>query len=193
MLTLVLDPGHGGADDDGKVVGDVREDVLALQIAERVEQALTGLPIVCEFTRVEDEYVSLHGRAQLAQKFGADLVVSIHLNSHELGTIHGADLFHLPGDQSAGKIADAIARAMPVKLFSGRVWATAPLPDWRGRAHNVLTPHQALHGKPTVLVECCYLSSSPDRAYVLTEWGKASIANAIVAGVCKFGEMREAA
>jgi N-acetylmuramoyl-L-alanine amidase len=224
-LSVLIDPGHGGADDgcmwppfvdpqpagldgdalaawksgrkqrliDHKARAEVLEDATALGIAKQVALSLHGLPVACELTRYEDEPLSLGQRAVLAQKFAADLVISIHLNAHELTSMHGADLFHLPGDIDAARIAKEIASKMPMKVWTGRIHATAPLPDWRGRAHNVLEPHRELHGKPALLVECCYLTNDGDRAYVQTEWGRAAIVGAIRAGICRFGEMKQAA
>ena len=214
LPVIVLDPGHGGVGtgDDGamwptfapkpgdrdrqyveaRAQAEILEDATALQIAQETALSLHGLRVACELTRYDDEHVSLRERAQLAQKYGADLVISIHLNAGP-PTLHGADVFFPEGDRTSARVADAIARAMPPRLFTNRRHAVAPLPHWTGRAYNVMAPHVELHHQPTVLVECCYLTAEKDRALVKTPWGRATIVNALRAGIVEFCQLREAA
>jgi len=81
---VVLDPGHGG-DDHGARAGELREADLALDLARRAARALEAYPegFRALLTRDEDVEVDLEARTAFANAVGADLFVSIHLNSSD--------------------------------------------------------------------------------------------------------------
>lgn len=78
---VVIDPGHGGIDSGTKLdeLGLYEKD-LTLDIAGRLQTLLerTGREVIP--TRTTDEPVSLKERADIANRSGADLFVSIHIN-----------------------------------------------------------------------------------------------------------------
>lgn len=80
--TVVIDAGHGGKDNgtSGKVA---REKNVALKIAldlgETIEKNLKDVKVI--YTRNDDNFIELEERAQIANKNGADLFISIHCNS----------------------------------------------------------------------------------------------------------------
>jgi N-acetylmuramoyl-L-alanine amidase len=79
---VVIDAGHGGHDPG--TTGDIsKEKNVALKIALKVGQYIeTKLPDVeVIYTRDDDTFVELHGRAYIANKNGADLFISIHCNA----------------------------------------------------------------------------------------------------------------
>src|ERR1022692_1768026 len=65
--TVVIDPGHGGAD-EGTDWHHAREKTLTLAVAKRLENVLrdNGIPTV--MTRRYDHYVSLDERADIANQ-----------------------------------------------------------------------------------------------------------------------------
>ncbi len=75
---IVLDPGHGGAA-SGTVAGGLTEKDLALDIARRVRELLSDRYRVA-MTREADIDVELDRRSGIANRAGADLFVSIHVN-----------------------------------------------------------------------------------------------------------------
>lgn len=86
MLNVMLDPGHGG-DDPGAVQGNLKEKDITLKIALYTEEFLKKNYVVnVKMTRNNDVSVSLKQRVKMANRFKADLFVSIHINSHEEGT-----------------------------------------------------------------------------------------------------------
>lgn len=86
MLNVMLDPGHGG-DDPGAVYGNLKEKDITLKIALYAEEFLKkNYDVNVKMTRNNDVSVSLKQRTKMANKFKADLFVSIHVNSHEEGT-----------------------------------------------------------------------------------------------------------
>ena len=86
LSTIVIDPGHGGKD-AGCVSpsGKTKEKDIVLDISERLaEKIKAGYPgVKVILTRSDDTFVTLQGRADIANKNGSNLFVSIHINSIE--------------------------------------------------------------------------------------------------------------
>lgn len=80
-LVVMLDPGHGGKDPGAIGIGGLQEKDVILPISRRVGQILEQNGIQVVFTRSSDYFVSLSGRAQMAERANADLFVSIHANA----------------------------------------------------------------------------------------------------------------
>ena len=84
LKTVVIDPGHGGKD-PGCISpsGKTMEKTVVLDIARRLADKIrTACPDVSVImTRSKDVFVELQGRADIANKNGADLFISIHVNS----------------------------------------------------------------------------------------------------------------
>jgi N-acetylmuramoyl-L-alanine amidase len=80
VRTVVIDPGHGGAD-HGTHGRASFEKTMTLDVAKRVEHDLAGSGLRVILTRTTDETVPLEDRVEFAQSKGADVYVSIHFNS----------------------------------------------------------------------------------------------------------------
>ena len=92
---VVIDAGHGGHDPGTEAAGDVAEKDLALQIAERLRDALVARGIDARLTRDSDTFLTLAERTQLANVNRADLFVSIHLNSSPDSNTAGIETYYL--------------------------------------------------------------------------------------------------
>lgn len=86
LKTVVIDPGHGGKD-AGCISpsGKTMEKTIVLDIGKRLARMIrAGYPDVkVVMTRSEDVFVTLQGRADIANRNGADLFISVHVNSVE--------------------------------------------------------------------------------------------------------------
>ncbi len=84
LSTVVIDPGHGGKD-AGCVSpsGKTMEKTIVLDIAKRLKAKIQGgYPDVRVIqTRNNDTFVTLQGRADIANRNNANLFISIHINS----------------------------------------------------------------------------------------------------------------
>jgi N-acetylmuramoyl-L-alanine amidase len=80
-FVVVVDPGHGGAQDGAVSPDGVKEKDVTLQIAQRVGVALRKRGVRVVLTRTGDLSVPLANRPAIANAIRADLFVSIHLNS----------------------------------------------------------------------------------------------------------------
>jgi N-acetylmuramoyl-L-alanine amidase len=90
---VMLDAGHGGKD-PGCLGSKSKEKAINLDICLRVGKLLRdSLPSVkVMYTRPDDKFVELHDRAGMANKYAADLFVSIHANSGPKG-MHGTETY----------------------------------------------------------------------------------------------------
>jgi N-acetylmuramoyl-L-alanine amidase len=81
---VVIDPGHGGTD-EGTVYNAgalrVAEKQITLMLAQEAAQQLRARGFHVSLTRQADVEVSVPERTKLANRLGADVFVSIHMNS----------------------------------------------------------------------------------------------------------------
>jgi N-acetylmuramoyl-L-alanine amidase len=92
---VMIDPGHGGYDPGTQSSSGVIEKDLALQIATRLQSSLETRGIRAALTRSTDEFISLPERTRIANNAGADLFVSIHLNSSPNTDTTGIEVYYL--------------------------------------------------------------------------------------------------
>ncbi len=96
MLTIALDPGHGGEDPGAVGRGGSYEKHIVLSIAKRLKAKLEQHPNMrVMLTRDGDYFVPLHVRVQKARKVQADLFVSIHADAFVQPTANGSSVFAL--------------------------------------------------------------------------------------------------
>lgn len=81
-FTLVIDAGHGGHDAGAVGAFSKEKDInlrTALAFGRYVERNCPDVDVI--YTRKRDVFVTLHGRADIANRAKADLFISIHTNS----------------------------------------------------------------------------------------------------------------
>ena len=115
LTTVVIDPGHGGKD-SGAVSRDGKdyEKTFVLDIAktlrDKIRAAYPDVNVI--LTRSDDRYVTLGGRADVANKANANLFISIHINSIDKTSPNGFSV-HVLG-QSHKKGTDLYANNMDI-------------------------------------------------------------------------------
>jgi len=82
MVRIFIDPGHGGSD-PGAVANGLYEKNLTLDIALCLRNILLGeyTGVEVRMSRETDTTVSLEQRVQMANSWGADYFLSIHINA----------------------------------------------------------------------------------------------------------------
>jgi len=93
-FVVAIDAGHGGHDSGTIGRHGLMEKKLVLDIANRVAADLNrraGIRAV--MTRETDIYLTLPERNEIAERKGADVFVSIHLNSAPSSSARGAEIF----------------------------------------------------------------------------------------------------
>jgi N-acetylmuramoyl-L-alanine amidase len=97
VLTICLDPGHGGKD-PGNREGRQQEKRYTLLFAQEVRSALTKAGFKVVLTRSGDTYPELEERPALARRRGADLFLSLHFNSADSAaarSVQGVEVYCL--------------------------------------------------------------------------------------------------
>ena len=84
LRVIVIDPGHGGQDTgtQNKVL-HLNEKTFTLDVGLRLRALLLKQGYKVVMTRTDDHFVPLPERAEIANKAGASLFISIHFNSVE--------------------------------------------------------------------------------------------------------------
>jgi N-acetylmuramoyl-L-alanine amidase len=96
LITIAIDPGHGGEDPGAIGAAGSREKNVVLAIAKRLKDKIEGEAYMRPFlTRDGDYFVPLHVRVQKARRVEADLFVSIHADAFIERNAKGASVFAL--------------------------------------------------------------------------------------------------
>ncbi|MGV8898277.1 MAG: N-acetylmuramoyl-L-alanine amidase [Burkholderiaceae bacterium] len=96
MITIAIDPGHGGEDPGAVGRGGSYEKNIVLAIAKRLKAKIEQQPNMrVMLTRDGDYFVPLHVRVQKARRVQADLFMSIHADAFVLPTARGSSVFAL--------------------------------------------------------------------------------------------------
>jgi N-acetylmuramoyl-L-alanine amidase len=107
VVTIALDPGHGGEDPGAIGKGGTREKDVVLAIAQRLKAKIDATPGMRAYlTRDGDYFVPLHVRVEKARRVKADLFVSIHADAYVRPTAGGSSVYVL----SAGGASSTSAR-----------------------------------------------------------------------------------
>jgi N-acetylmuramoyl-L-alanine amidase len=96
LLTIAIDPGHGGEDPGAIGKRGSREKDIVLAISRRLKQKIEAEPDMRSYlTRDGDYFVPLHVRVNKARRVQADLFVSIHADAFVKPHARGASVFAL--------------------------------------------------------------------------------------------------
>ena len=107
---VVVDPGHGGAD-PGAVGKGLREKDVCLDVAKRLAAALNKVPgYRAVISRQDDSRIPLAERMRFAEREGADLFISIHVNAAPSSRASGAEVFFLSIGAATDRAAAELAR-----------------------------------------------------------------------------------
>lgn len=171
---IVIDPGHGGSDPGEWSATGAAESDLCWDIAARFAQQLAFVGARVRLTRRESDGPEASARALCANELGADLFVSLHLNSHSESTAQGASTYHFGQSRAGEALADCIqTRLVAMGLKDCRSHA---------RSYTVLKETRM----PAVLIEPAF-ASNLDEAKQLDDPGfRTSIARAVVAGISQY-------
>ncbi len=96
LLTIVLDPGHGGEDPGAVGRRGTYEKNVTLSIARRLKRKIDAEPNMrAVMTRNGDYFVPLQQRVTMARKVQADLFVSIHADAFVRPEARGSSVYVL--------------------------------------------------------------------------------------------------
>lgn len=111
MLTIVLDPGHGGEDPGAIGARGSKEKDVVLKIARLLKTRIEKEPNMrAVMTRNGDYFVPLHTRVKKGRKAKADLFISIHADAFIKRSARGASVFVLSERGASSTTARWLAR-----------------------------------------------------------------------------------
>ena len=132
LVTVVIDPGHGGEDPGAIGRGGNHEKNVTLSIARRLKARMDGEPAMRSMlTRDGDYFIPLLQRVHKARRVNADLFVSIHADAFVKPTARGSSVFVL----SESGASSSAARWLAQKENSADLIG--------GASHAVKDPHLA--------------------------------------------------
>lgn len=169
---IVIDAGHGGKDPGALGRGPMVEKEVNLRVSRLLaeELELRGADVIQ--SRTGDRFISLTGRANIAESNRADLFVSIHADAARRPSATGTTVYIARNasrqSQRAGRaIEDALVRAG----FESR--------GVRKAGFRVLVGHS----RPAVLVECGFLSNREEAYRLARPDYQERVARAIAEGI----------
>jgi len=172
--TIVIDPGHGGKDPGAlpKYRGQMREKDINLSIASQVSDQLQARGARVILTRGGDRSLELDDRARMADRYRADLFVSIHADSHPKRYISGTGIhIYTRPSLTTMRIAQCMAASFRRNGISCRG-------IFRSNFHVLRE-----HNRPGLLIECGYLTNAYDAQRLNDSAYRSRLAVAIAEGV----------
>ena len=190
VVTIVIDPGHGG-NDPGKVGGDgVLEKDLNLSIAQKLRDCIQQYGINVVLTRETDDglysdddsnkkAVDMKNRCKIINDSESTVAISIHQNSFTDSDVRGAQVFFYKHSEKGKILAQNIQKAL------------AEIPDtYNDREIKANDKYYMLLNTtcPTVIVECGFLSNAEETKLLCDETYQTQIAEAVTSGILDFLE-----
>ena len=110
LVTIVLDPGHGGEDPGAIGRGGSHEKNVTLSVARRLKEKIDATPNMRSvLTRDGDYFIPLQQRVQKARRVQADLFVSVHADAFVKTTARGSSVFVLSENGASSSAARWLA------------------------------------------------------------------------------------
>ncbi|MGL4774532.1 MAG: N-acetylmuramoyl-L-alanine amidase family protein [Clostridium sp.] len=170
MARIVIDAGHGG-NDSGAYGCGIEEKNKALSVAQKIKELAEQRGIEVYLTRSSDRYISLDERANVANNVGADIFVSIHLNSSD-SIASGVETFVYNNCSDKSKTLANLVQANMVNDFG--------INDRGVKSANFAVLR--LTKMPAILTEGGFINNANDMAKVTID----GYANAVTKGICEY-------
>ncbi len=96
LITIAIDPGHGGEDPGARGRAGTLEKNITLSISQKLKERIENEPNMrAVLTRDGDFFIPLHMRVEKARRARADLFVSIHADAFIKPSANGSSVFAL--------------------------------------------------------------------------------------------------
>ncbi len=176
-MKIFIDPGHGGKD-PGATGNGLQEKDVVLELALALAQVLEAYDCQVKLARDKDIYVDNGDRTKEANRWGADLYFSIHINGHTNTSANGYEDFIYPtAPQKTAKIRKAIHNAV------SRVWVNAGRTNRGIKTANFQVLRETK--MPAVLVENGFITNSQDAGLLKSKSFRAQLVEAMATGIVK--------
>ncbi|MBQ8444145.1 MAG: N-acetylmuramoyl-L-alanine amidase [Clostridia bacterium] len=185
--TIVIDAGHGGR--DGGAVGatsGVSESELNLKYAQELKALCEQFGVGVVMTRSDmnglyDENASnkkrseMEKRREIINSSGADLMVSIHMNSFSLPSSEGAYVFYAKGSDEGFNLAKSIQTSLCKSIEGARNYVTV--------GDYFVLNYSAI---PSALVECGFLSNPKEEQKLCDENYRKEFCYSLLVGILSY-------
>ncbi len=188
VITVLIDAGHGG-DDPGSVVEEVQEAEINLKIALYLKEILleNGFDVI--MTRSDENGLTFSDqpkwnkiddmayRRKIIDSAPYDIMISIHQNYYTDKSVRGSQVFF----SSCLSENEYLANSIQTELKS-----ISKVTNNRQVARNDEYIVLKNNAKPSVLVECGFLSNSDERSILQTQSYQIETAAAIYKGLYNY-------
>ena len=174
-MRVCIDPGHGGNDPGavGRQPYRLREKTVTLAVGLALAEAVARRGWDAVSTRLQDRTIGLGARAAFANRYRADVFVSLHANAAATPAVEGMEIYHFA--------AAAQGRSIAFHVLD-RLLARFPDHTSRGVKEANFTVLR-LTRMPAVLVEAEFLTNPRQLEFLADAANQAAIAEAIAEGL----------
>jgi N-acetylmuramoyl-L-alanine amidase len=174
-MKIFIDPGHGGKD-PGATGNGLQEKDVVLELALALAQVLEAYDCQVKLARDKDIYVDNGDRTKEANRWGADLYFSIHINGHTNIAANGyEDFIHLAAPQATANIRKTIHASL------SRVWINFGRVNRGTKTANFQVLRETK--MPAVLVENGFISNKEDADLLRNKDFRIKLVNAMLEGI----------
>lgn len=162
---VVLDAGHGGIDPGATKSGYNEKDINFKIINTYTKEYFENSDVKVYFTRETDTKIDLYERAAFADEVGADLFISLHLNSNNKSSINGTEVYYYKGNNAVSKAginSYQLAKVLVDNLSSALGTKNRGVLS----AEFVVVKYNTV---PAVLIELGYMTNTSDLAKITNE------------------------
>ncbi|NLP15945.1 MAG: hypothetical protein GX379_02735 [Clostridiales bacterium] len=157
---VVLDPGHGGTAPGARYFNTNEKAINFKILYEIGKDFFNSDPsqLKVYYTRESDVDISLADRAAYAEKIGADLFVSLHMNANTNASIYGTEIYYSNDNNkmnSAGLNSEMLA-----KFFVDSLSSSLGTKNRGTRAAKYTVVHR--NTVPAILIELGFMSNKSD-------------------------------
>ena len=177
VYTIAIDAGHGGRD-PGAVADDVQEKDINLEIVNILRELIDEQPDMQAFqVRTLDMFIELEDRIARAEEAGADLYLTVHVNSYSDGGPEGVETI-VDSTREAGDDSWILAEL----IQDGVVNATGA----RDRGTRSQESYLQRTEMPAAYIETGFITNDAERAKLIDPAYQQLIAEGILAGIRQF-------
>jgi N-acetylmuramoyl-L-alanine amidase len=182
---IAVDAGHGPGDPGAVGPTGLSEAEATPLLAAALVEELSRRGAEPFLVRAEGDALSAAERARAANDRGAEILVSLHLNSHDDARAEGALCFYYGRERYVSRAGQRLAELIQEELTS-----RLGLKD--GRTHPKSLPLLRETQMPAVHVEPCYITNPSEEALIGQERFRREVAGALADAIERFFQAAEA-
>ncbi|KAA9038603.1 hypothetical protein FW778_13695 [Ginsengibacter hankyongi] len=180
-ITVVIDAGHGGDDNGAVSASGLKEKDIDLAIAKKIAELNSNDHIKILLSRNGDVSMNVKDRVEFARANHSDLFISVHTNAADKDNT-SENGFSVIIDKNNSQKNKLLASAIINELQ--KIYTTESTISIRTNGVWVLDNNIC----PAALIECGYITSPADEAFITVNSNQEKIARNILDGIEKYAE-----